>query len=825
VLDQGKIYVGLTDGVGIVVLQNQTSEFIPSFQIFGAGTGYIVSVVKVFAKNGQWGILYLNLGSSTSGAWLNQGFFTYNDYQNNLQQGYSGYSFMIDNTISQAVLDGTNLYVVHQNNIRRYYNLDPTSYIDYNNTNNSTLSSTNITQLYVADDLIIASSFGGVWLKKDVYEESFSFGTNNITDFSVVDTKIYIWSSGNTVDSGLYVYDYIKKTTEYFNNTTYYLGATSVGLTTYQTQYFTVINDASILNIFLVPSSGNTKGFEYYIQSDYGIESTVNQLSYWIVDRNDPTRVITKDLTMTPTSYSIYRVRFLPIKDFDTQKVETQFAAFDYEQSTYVETPEIKLYATDYTVESLTRMWKTIPEGEAAAGEVMIVSSEYISDDELWEVTVQKNIGPIWEKNATVVKWGYQGSNSHADYTYKLNNSFSTAGIFNRTTNMFKDDVTDIREKNLDYFYRVGNFYSDSGSTLQYYLREATNIETAHFNYDSRKFNLDLYFQNDWNYFDFFFKNTMYNEVDGQLVLTETQKYAIMVDDPRIYESGRVLFKGLNYEFSKVQSMAYANGILREVITDRNNHLHGWKFTFLFNPAYDWIFGISGLTERQTITPLTLQVPYYLQAWSLDGMVNLGIQTFDSGQTNNYKLGLDGWSGVNFLYQIDMNTTVLRVFKPLTTIDALYQKNRGHYYLLVTGFTLLSGINNNYSFVDTSLEGNFVLFSGDTYYTDILGNTTQFYNLQLGTGQSYIDLQLCDDTYFSSQYLNWIENGSLYEDDKPILTDGAIFDYSQYIDNTKLALHVLIHEKYQNVTVILNQPMSLQSEYYDLNNTAAFGEN
>lgn len=112
----------------------------------------------------------------------------------------------------------------------------------------------------------------------------------------------------------------------------------------------------------------------------------------------------------------------------------------------------------------------------------------------------------IWRKNQSICKWGYRDSVSHSDYPYKLNNNFKTGGVHNRITNIYSVEPN-ITDKNLDYFYRVGNFHDANLNSIFYY-NQSSNISTDLLNSDhSQLFNIDMYMNSNVDYFTYFFNN------------------------------------------------------------------------------------------------------------------------------------------------------------------------------------------------------------------------------------------------------------------------------------------------------------------------------
>jgi len=313
--------------------------------------------------------------------------------------------------------------------------------------------------------------------------------------------------------------------------------------------------------------TGDINYYKYFIQSDYGINLNRDRLEYWIVGKNSEYYVSknVENYGQIPLMFPIYRARFSDVKDFDFDRVVTNYSNFDYEKTEYVTTNEEKLYAFDYNDESIPPAKRTERLGSTSQYKVSNVSSEYIADDELYEVYSlgqQSSAGgnelyelsDIWRKNQSVVKWGFMGSISHSDYSYKLNNNYEAGGIHNRTTDPFLT-TPNVINKNMDYFYRIGNFYDASPTAYTYYKNQTTNIQ-----YDfisdqiGTGFNLDAYFNMDFDYFTFFFKNKMYYEDQSMLYIKSYDKYSVFnygdSDVPSV-----TLFKGLKIKVREIDSI------------------------------------------------------------------------------------------------------------------------------------------------------------------------------------------------------------------------------------------------------------------------------
>ena len=354
---------------------------------------------------------------------------------------------------------------------------------------------------------------------------------------------------------------------------------------------------------------------QYYIQSDWAINSNSSYLEYWIVGQNTQyyTKVSTYEKNKKPNQFSIYRVKFADIKDFDTDRVDSDFSDFDYEQTSYVITPEEKLHAIDYTDTSIPRDFKVEKYGATSQYEISNVSSEYVSDDELFELKqlitpttnsvynsysvkstdttgnrIQRTLTDLWRKNSISCKWGFMGSISHSDYAYKLNNSLAVGGVYNRTVDPFYI-YPDVINKNLDYFYRIGNFYNSYTGNTVYYKFQSTNIEGDYvFDQFGDGFNLGAYFNTDFDYFTHFFKNKM-NFLDSGILYTRNyDKYAVFNFGDSM-NCSVTLFKGLKISIKTLTNIDvnFTNPAkINKILYDLSKNYNGYKISIILNDVY-----------------------------------------------------------------------------------------------------------------------------------------------------------------------------------------------------------------------------------------------
>jgi len=341
----------------------------------------------------------------------------------------------------------------------------------------------------------------------------------------------------------------------------------------------------------------------YYIQSDYGINLSDTYIEYWIVGKNSEYyKKLYVNLTgSTPTTFPVYRLKFTDIKDFDYDRVNTKYSDFDYEQTQYVDTTEEKLYTYDYNDNSIPPEKRLGGYGSENQDKIENVSSEYIADDELYEIvstgsnnkmtledgTVEDiyDLNEIWRKNQSIVKWGFVGSISHSDYPYKLNNNNEAGGIFNRTSNPLLT-YPEILSKNLDYFYRLGTFYSGDTSNYVYYKNQSTNIQQDDYLDNSvKRFDVESYFNLSFDYFTYFFKNKMKYEDNGIIYFKNFDKYSVFNGgDENVYSN--TLFKGIKFKIKEVKNIYIEGGVVKKILYG-NKDFNGYKFSIVLNENYN----------------------------------------------------------------------------------------------------------------------------------------------------------------------------------------------------------------------------------------------
>ena len=233
---------------------------------------------------------------------------------------------------------------------------------------------------------------------------------------------------------------------------------------------------------------------------DLDVLSNINTIDYY--KRNNGFYKITNlIINNKPITYKIYRVNFSDIKDFDYDRVNTSYSDFQYEKSYYTESNEERLNIIEYRDKSNPKKHKLNRVNEDGQYKKMVISSEYISDGDLYEIkdsltNKEKTMNSMWNKTQTINKWVYKDSLSHCDYPYKLNNSYDVGGIYNRSVNTDLN-VANITQKNLDYFYRIGDFYGKDEKIIDEINEQNFDIIGDSINYSLFDGVLNVEFSND----------------------------------------------------------------------------------------------------------------------------------------------------------------------------------------------------------------------------------------------------------------------------------------------------------------------------------------
>lgn len=470
-----------------------------------------------------------------------------------------------------------------------------------------------------------------IYIKDDLHQvQRFIDSETNRYVYKIISEEILdeYWNTGNTYCNTINIiytgisYSYIEPLDSNFIIDPY-IDCDGITKSMYNDLYLIKINDvlhilkngSGLTTKFIDDNNTNALIGKYFIQSDYAIISTDEELKYWIVGDNTEyyKEIDIENINRKPLVYSIYKLRLSDIKDFDYEIVNTKFTDFDYEQSEYVDTLEEKIYANDYKDNSYPRSKRIESEGTAQQYKISIVSSEYSADDELFEISKSGDITDIWRKNQCICKWGFVGSINNNDYPYKLNNNIDVGSYYNRTCDVNYIEPN-ILSRNLDYFYRIGNLSGSTGPL--YYLNQFSNIqteyiskiedETGYSQNGGNGFNISVYFEKDapsnydFDYFNFYFNNKM-TVKDGGIYYDKIYKKFSEFSYGSNYSPSITIFRGVKIKIYEVVNVIRNSfGKIYNIITKTSDKFNGYKFSIILNDIYyteDGYTYVNGITN------------------------------------------------------------------------------------------------------------------------------------------------------------------------------------------------------------------------------------
>lgn len=308
----------------------------------------------------------------------------------------------------------------------------------------------------------------------------------------------------------------------------------------------------------------------YEILSDGGFRFTANKLEYFtnFPDQNDIIKIDLLNSDSKPKTFGIYKFKFLDIKDFDTDVVDTIYSRYQYElhNSVNIKTDESKLYLTDNKDTSSPKDFEKFDFSNRVS--YLPVSSEYTSNQETFKVE-NNDLVDLWRKNPVFVKWGYKNSISTNDYPYLLNNSLSSE-TFNRSTDVF-DSIPSRASRNLDYFYSL----NPDGNSYSFY---SLNIQDDNLNLF---FDLERYFDTEEDYFSNFFGKT--SSFYPSLIHKNYKWSKFNTGNERT--PNITLFNGIKFSISDIESITLDSQSINTLNTINSNSFDEWKFSVVMDSS------------------------------------------------------------------------------------------------------------------------------------------------------------------------------------------------------------------------------------------------
>ena len=119
---------------------------------------------------------------------------------------------------------------------------------------------------------------------------------------------------------------------------------------------------------------------------------------------------------------------------------------------------------------------------------------------------------------------------------------------------------------------------------IDYYDNQTLSIQTETLKDDI--FDLDKYIDCDFDYFDYFFKNTRYVDNDGNY--EQTTHFSIFNNGDDYIQSS-TLFKGIKYNVHKISNIIRDDNTnqITQYISDNTKNYNGYKFSVILNTIYN----------------------------------------------------------------------------------------------------------------------------------------------------------------------------------------------------------------------------------------------
>lgn len=478
--------------------------------------------------------------------------------------------------------------------------------------------------------------------------------------------------------------------------------------------------------------------FTFYENSyDYKVAGETKNVSF-IVDQNNP-----------PKQFTIYRVNFTDIKDFDTRILDTEYSKFEYEKEDEItQTDETKIYLENYLTSGDPKDYDDfIYKGEVIN---IPVSSEYTASYETFKVTpsgdqrlslAKNELSEIWRKNPVYCRWSYQNSISANDYPYCLNNS-TIFEDFNRSVNVFDPNPARI-ERNLDYFYTIN-------SSTSSYIHHSLHIEGYNDDFSlntSFNFELDKYlgiatysvgtssyatYSSDY-FTDFFYQKQRFG---NNKIIKNVKKYSEFNRGDKSLPN-TTLFRGLKFYLYDIDSVDInSSGEINTINLSNSNNYDSYKFSILLSDN-DLAVNFNGDIENSS----NLMDWEIIKEWEMD-------KTYATGSIIIFD---------DILYQaLSFNITE----EPTKSVIGLGIKsapyNSPEWSFLESSPNNPLGTNSIFwSPVTSYSDGDVVFNNGEYYYYDSTG-TVDFWNPSLATvtGYSQSSVVLFRGKYYSSNFNN-----------------------------------------------------------------------
>jgi hypothetical protein len=464
------------------------------------------------------------------------------------------------------------------------------------------------------------------------------------------------------------------------------------------------------------------------INSDYSFSYGENKYQYTVAGKTTTVSTLV-NVNTPPKKWSIYRLKFTDIKDFDDRIIDTEFSKFEYEKKEDLTiSDENKMYFTNLNSQSNPpALDDFVYKGQVVN---IPVSSEYTANQETFKVR-QNELTQLWRKNPIHCRWSFENSLSANDYPYLLNNS-ELMEDFNRTVNTY-ESYPKIIERNLDYFYTINsstvsythhslhiNGYTSSNqidATFRFELDKYLGVATYSVGSVSATYSFD--------YFSHIFDRKVVFD-DGDII-KNVKKYSVFNQGDKVIPN-LTLFRGIKFILYDVNSIEKSDLGELNINLKNSNSYKDYKFSILLSDN-DLSVNNNGLVI-QSANQMNWTI---IDEWKMDTTYPVGsIGIFD-----------------DILYESSAETTIVL---PSTIRGSSQVKNSPHSTVEWVPYSLYNSIfwnpNKVYDQNSSSFYDYIVYNSGEYYYYNNIG-TEDFWNPTISSGVGY---SLGEVVLFRNQY-------------------------------------------------------------------------
>jgi hypothetical protein len=496
------------------------------------------------------------------------------------------------------------------------------------------------------------------------------------------------------------------------------------------------------------------------VSTDYSFTFNQNDFVYKV--RGESTKVSTiVDFNNDPKKFSIYKLNFCDIKDFDTRIVDTDYSKYEYEESTEItSTDESKMYLED--IRSLTDPVDLDDFNYKNSIVNIPTSSEYTANYETFKID-GNDLSEIWRKNSVYCKWGFHKSNSSNDLPYLLNNSLIFED-FNRTTNIY--EPYPVRsERNLDYFYTINS----ASSSYVYHSLHIEKLDTNNNIDRSFKFELNKYLNftysitptqstdaYPYDYFSYLFGKS--NNFFNGKIKKNVDKYSYFnVGDESV--PNHTLLRGIKFDIYEVSSITLnTNNQVEKININSSNLFDDYKFSvILSDSSCSPIFDTNDSSKITGITSSTNELVWsVIEEWKMDKHYSDSVFVLHD----------------DILYY---TTTQSLTTNPIFTIDGITIPSapytQGWEFYNSEDKSIFWSPSTSYTSVTGSQS--IVYNSGEFYYCASESNTIDFWNPMTSITTGYTTASIV--IYKNNYYLSLTDNNYL----KPTMNTWTVSGYTQ----------------------------------------------